>query len=228
MRMILLAAAAVALAACGSKADVAEATPADASAPETDETEVSPAPPSAAPAAAAADSAAAQKWDLPPPAWNVDTTKSRLTFTGTQTGKEFAGSFSKFAATIIFDPNNLPDSSIEVVVDMASAKTGDRQRDDALPSKDWFAVAQFPTATFTSSEIVEKGANAYEAKGILKIRDAAKDVAAPFTLTITDRAVADGTATLVRSDFGVGQGEFATGEWVGLDVKVSFHIEARR
>lgn len=161
--------------------------------------------------------------------WVVDKAKSRLEFSGTQTGKEFSGAFSDFDASIVFDPADLSAASIDVVVDTSSAKTGDRQRDAALPTPDWFSAKTFPEATFSASEIIATGDSAFEARGRLKIRDATRDFALPFTLAITgDKAVADGAATLLRTDFGVGQGEFATGQWVGLDVKVSFHIEANR
>lgn len=165
----------------------------------------------------------------PAGAWTVDKAASRLAFTATQAGKEFSGEFGEFDATIVFDPAKVEEASIEVVVDMTSAKTGDRQRDAALPTGDWFSAKSFPTATFSSSRVVDMGDGAYEAYGALKIRDAARDLMIPFTLTIEDgRATADGGVTIVRTDYGVGQGEFATGQWVGLDVKVSFHIEASR
>lgn len=161
--------------------------------------------------------------------WKVDKAASRLEFSATQNGKEFSGTFSSFDAAIDFDPEKLAAARIEVIVDTASAKTGDRQRDAALPTADWFAVKAFPKAAFSASKVVETGAGAYEARGKLTIRDASRDLALPFTLKIDgDNAVADGSITLVRTDFGVGQGEFATGEWVGLDVKVSFHISASR
>ena len=162
-------------------------------------------------------------------AWVVDTAKSLLEFTATQSGAAFTGKFGKFDAEIVLDPENLSAASIRVTVDMTSATTGDRQRDDALPSVDWFSAKAFPAATFHSSEIVSLGEGAYEARGALKIRDAEKPLVLPFTLSISgDRAVADGTISLVRTDFGVGQGEFSTDEWVGFNVGVRVHIEASR
>lgn len=161
--------------------------------------------------------------------WIVDRANSRLEFSGTQTGDAFSGAFGAFDAAIVLDPADLSAASIKVVVDITSAKTGDRQRDAALPTADWFSAKAFPKATFAASEIIAVGDGAYEARGKLTIREATRDLALPFTLAIDgDKAVADGAATLVRTDFGVGQGEFATGQWVGLDVKVSFHIEASR
>lgn len=161
--------------------------------------------------------------------WIVDKSASRLEFTATQTGKAFTGEFEKFDASIDFDPDNLEETSISVVVETGSARTGDRQRDDALPTGDWFAVKAFPEATFVSDDVVSAGDGRYEAHGALTIRETSRPLVLPFTLSIDgDRAVADGDTTLVRTDFGVGQGEFASDEWVGFDVSVAFHIEATR
>lgn len=161
--------------------------------------------------------------------WTMDETASRLEFTATQTGKAFSGSFEEFDASIVFDPDNLETATISVVIKTASARTGDRQRDGALPTNDWFAAKAFPEATFSADEVVRVGEGRYEARGALTIRGTSRPLSLPFTLAIEgDRAVADGETTLVRTDFGIGQGEFATDEWVGFDVSVAFHLEATR
>lgn len=223
MRDVLVIAIAALVAACGSKSvEPTAASPGDAS-----EVETTASIPTASPEAA---SAAKPSAAAPTAAdWAVDGAKSTLTFVGAQTGKAFSGNFGNFDAAIKFDPQDLQSSRIEVVVDMTSAKTGDRQRDDALPTADWFAVKEFPKATFASSKIVSAGNGNYEALGKLSIRGVSRDLVLPFTVAIDgDKAVADGSIPLSRPDFGVGQGEFATGQWVGLDVTVTYHIEASR
>lgn len=223
-------AGALLLAACGSKADEAAAPTGPAVAAEAAgavETASVVAESAVAPVQIADEAPAAQ--DGGPPVWSVDRANSSLTFAGVQTGKSFEGSFGDFEASIAFDPANLAESKVTVVVATASAKTGDRQRDDAMPGADWFSAKAYPKAIFESSEIVSTGVDAYEARGKLTIRGVSQDVALPFSLSISgERAVADGAVTLVRTDFGVGQGEFATGQWVGLEVTVAFHIEADR
>lgn len=163
-------------------------------------------------------------------AWTVDKAASRIEFSGTQTGKAFTGRFENFDATIVFDPADLSSARIEAVIDTGSAKTGDRQRDAALPGAEWFFSKSFPEARFVSSSVAAAGDGAYEAVGTLSIRDMEKAVTLPFTLTIADgRATAEGSVTLNRSDFGVGRGEeFLTDKWVGYDVGVSVRIEATK
>lgn len=171
----------------------------------------------------------------PPPAnvegaWIVDKDKSRIEFSGTQTGKRFTGVFERFDAVIVFDPADLASARIEAFIDTSSAKTGDRQRDSALPGAEWFSSKTFPQARFTSTSVTAKGDNAYEAAGALLIRDIEWELTLPFALTIANgRATADGALTLDRADFGIGQGEeFLTDKWVGYDVDVTVHIEAVR
>lgn len=163
-------------------------------------------------------------------AWTIDKAASRITFTGVQTGKEFTGAFDRFDADIVFDPADLPSARIEAVVETGSAKTGDRQRDAALPGADWFAVSAFPAARFESAEVVALSGGRYEAVGTLSIKGVERALRLPFSVAISGgRAVADAELTLNRSDFGIGQGEdFATDRWVGYAVKVAIHIEASR
>lgn len=177
---------------------------------------------------APAASSSSQK-NQDPNAWQVNVADSALTFVATQNDKEFEGTFSAFDADIVFDPENLADASISVSIDMESATTGDRQRDSALPGNDWFKAKEFPRAQFTATSVTQTGPGQYEAVGLLAIRDITKEITLPFSLDIAgDTASADGSVTLIRTDFGVGQGEFTTGEWVGLEVMVGVQIKATR
>jgi polyisoprenoid-binding protein YceI len=161
--------------------------------------------------------------------WTVDAAKSRLGFSGVQNGAPFQGSFGKWTAEIAFDPAHPEAGHAKVTIDLGSAKTGDTQRDSALPQAEWFDVKAFPEASFEATGFVAKGGDAYEAPGKLTIRGIGKDAVLPFTLEITgDKAVAKGHLSLVRTGFGVGQGVWATGEWVALDVGVDVDLTATR
>lgn len=163
------------------------------------------------------------------PAWKVDYAKSRLGFSGTQTGKAFEGRFEKYEAKIAFDPENPENALIDVTVDMSSARTGDRQRDAALPGSDWFKVKEFPAARYVAARVEKKADGSFIAHGNLTIRGVERSLPLPFTLQVDGKtATAKGEARLLRTDFGVGQGEFADGAWVGLDVTVTVEIRAMR
>jgi polyisoprenoid-binding protein YceI len=161
--------------------------------------------------------------------WQVDTGKSHLSFTGMQTGTPFHGSFGKWGAEIDFDPAHPEAGHVSVAIDLASATTGDTQRDSALPQADWFDVKKFPQATFEATGFTAKGGDAYETSGKLTIRGVGKDVTLPFTLTVTDdKATSKGHLSLIRTAFGIGQGAWSTGQWVALDVGIDVELTATK
>lgn len=161
--------------------------------------------------------------------WKLDPVKSQLGFSGTQTGSKFDGKFTHYDAAIIFDPDHLDASHITVTVNLASATTGDTQRDTALPGKDWFDTTQFPQAKFETTAINKQGPNAYEAVGNLTLRGVTKPLTLPFTLQIDGAtAHAVGHAKLMRDTFGVGQGPWATDQWVALEVDIDIDIIATK
>jgi polyisoprenoid-binding protein YceI len=161
--------------------------------------------------------------------WKLDAAKSQLNFSGTQTGVPFKGRFTRFSAQIDFDPDHPETSHVVVVIDLASAVTGDTQRDGALPGADWFDIGQFPQAKFVSTAIRKTGADAYAATGTLTLRGVTKPIVLPFTLTIAGNgAHAKGHLNLVRTSFAVGQGSWSSGQWVALDVGVDVDVVATR
>ncbi len=165
----------------------------------------------------------------PAPSWAVNGAQSRLGFSGKQTGTPFAGRFTRYQAAIVFDPAHPETARIAVVIDLASATTGDKQRDQALPGKDWFDIVHFPQARFVSTAVKRTGTSAYVATGNLTIRGVTKAVNLPFTLAVAgNNARARGHLQLVRSAFGIGQGTWSTGQWVALEVGVDVDIVATR
>ena len=163
------------------------------------------------------------------PNWTVDLAKSKLGFSGTQTGDPFSGSFTRYDAAIAFDPAHLEASHLAVTVDLASAATGDPQRDTALPGDDWFDIAHFPQASFVSDTIRKKPDGTYEVAGHLMLRGVTRPLTLPFALDINGTSAhAKGHATLIRTAFGVGQGQWTTGDYVALEVGVDIDIVATR
>ncbi len=165
----------------------------------------------------------------PVPAWTVDKGASHIGFQGAMNGQAFNGGFSRWDAKIAFDPVNLAGSKVAAVIDTGSAKSGDQTRDEALPTEDWFSVKVFPRATFVSRKITAAGPGRYVVQGDLTIRNATHPVTLPFTLAIAgDTAKMSGSLPLDRSAFGVGQGQFKTGDTVALKVEVNIAVTARR
>jgi polyisoprenoid-binding protein YceI len=157
--------------------------------------------------------------------WKIDAAKSRLGFTGTMAGLPFEGRFRHWEGRISFDPAEADHGRAAVTVDMSSAETGDRQRDEALPQRDWFDAKTFPNATFEAQSFRSKAGTSYEAVGTLTIRDVKKQVAMPTTIEVSGNHLhARGHLDLVRTDYGVGQGSWASGQWVALNVIATFDV----
>ncbi|GJE59410.1 YceI family protein [Methylobacterium trifolii] len=159
--------------------------------------------------------------------WQVDPAGSSIRFSGVQVGVPFTGRFQRFEAAVSFDPAKPETGSAKVLIDLTSAKTGDVQRDEAMPQKDWFDVKAEATARFEASRFVAKGDGRYDAVGTLTIRGRSKPVTLPFRLGLDGgHAHAVGHLDLVRTEFGVGQGPWASGQWVALEVGVDVDLVA--
>ncbi|KRF00348.1 polyisoprenoid-binding protein [Frateuria sp. Soil773] len=154
----------------------------------------------------------------------VQPAQSRLGFSSSFQGQSFDGSFGKWTAAISYDAANLAASKFDVTVDVASAKTGDSDRDGALPGSDFFDAAKFPQAHFVTTGFRQNGAQVI-ADGNLTLRGVTK----PVSLNVSFKpsgggATLDVDGTLKRLDFGVGGGEYADTSVIGADVKVKAHL----
>jgi polyisoprenoid-binding protein YceI len=169
----------------------------------------------AAVAAVAADTAAS---------YTADPQQSRLEFTGVQAGAEFKGVFHKFTASVEFAPDALAASHIDVQIDMNSVDSMDKDRDTTIRGKDIFDVAHMPTAHYVTKTITKTAAG-FNAIGSLTLHGVTKDVPIDFQFNPgAGGAKLSGSAKLNRLDFGVGQGDWKSTEWVGDAVKISFSL----
>jgi polyisoprenoid-binding protein YceI len=167
--------------------------------------------------------------------WVIDYDQSHITFTGTQGSEKFTGGFKKFQTNINFDPAKPAEGKITATIDIGSAFAGSAERDNALPQPDWFDSSKFPKAEFVSTSIQTAPAppamgttQCFEVSGDLTIKVISKPIALPFCLTSTgDHTHATGTITLLRNDFGIGQGQWADPVFVKNSVDVVLEVSAR-
>ncbi|MEA3141248.1 MAG: hypothetical protein QOK23_3417 [Gammaproteobacteria bacterium] len=157
------------------------------------------------------------------PRYGADPQQSRLEFTGVQAGAEFKGVFHKFTATVDFAPDALPSSRIDVQVDLNSVDTMDKDRDATIRGKDIFDVAHQPTAHYLTKSITKTPAG-FSAVGSLTLHGVTKDVPIDFQFQDSGQPKLTGSAKLNRLDFGVGQGDWKSTEWIGDAVKISFSL----
>ena len=156
--------------------------------------------------------------------YSVDPQQSRLEFAGVQAGAEFKGSFHKFGADIAFAPDALANSRIDVLIELKSVDSLDKDRDTTIRGPDIFDVAHWPTAHYVTRSFTKTAAG-YSAVGALTLRGVTKDVPIDFQFTpAAAGAKLEGSAKLKRLDFGAGQGDWKSTEWVADAVKVSFSL----
>ena len=161
--------------------------------------------------------------------WTVDKAASRLTFRASANGVAFDGVFKTWDAQIAFDPKNLKASHATVTINTGSAVTGDPTRDQMLPTADWFNVGKFAKATFVSNAITQTSPDHYLANGTLTLHGVSRPIGLPFTLTIAnDVAKMDGTTTLDRTQFNLGQGQAGGTETVAAQVSVGVKLMAKK
>lgn len=187
--------------------------------PKAEETE--PGAPTNEIAAAEATPAAAK-----PLPWTVEG-GGTLSFKADWNGNAIDGRFQRWSADIKFDPAALPQSSISVNVDLTSADTADSQRDSMLKGEDFFDATRMATARYQSTAITHVGGDRYEAQGKLTLKGVTKTVPLRFTLRIRDqKATVTGSASIDRTAFQVGTGQWSSTGEIGAQVAIAFNFTA--
>ena len=147
---------------------------------------------------------------------------STLGFSGKFQGQQFDGSFGKFDAAISYDPANLATAKFDVTVDVATAKTGDGDRDKALPTADFFDASKFPQAHYVTTGFAKDAKGNVVANGNLTLHGVTK----PVQLKVVFNPAAGGarlsvTGSLKRLAFDVGSGEYKDTSTIADDVLVN-------
>lgn len=160
--------------------------------------------------------------------WTVVPAQSRIAFTATWLGKAVPGVFRVWSAAIDFDPATPAAARIAVTIDLASAATGDKTVDGALPGADWFATGSGRSARFVASRVTGS-AGRFVASGTLTLRGRAVPVTLPFTYAVAgDTATVVGQLNLDRRRWSIGSDSDSTAEYVAFAVPVVVRVVAKR
>ncbi len=165
--------------------------------------------------------------------WTLDAAKSTLGFSVNTSQAKLDARFGSYKARISLNRDDLTKAKIVIEIDIASAKIADaRQARDltvAMVSPAWMSAAKYPKAVFTSTVLRSLGGNHYEMDGTLELHGVENELKIPFTLDIDgDTAHAAGEVVVVRTDFDIGRGSFASPANVDLEVRVMFDFTATR
>lgn len=155
----------------------------------------------------------------------ADGAAGTLEFRATQAGAKFTGAFRRFHVALDFDPVKPAAGRLDVTVETGSVDTQDGERDQILRGPDFFSIEKYPQATFHATRFERAGAG-WRATGELTIRGVKQEVPVSFTLAPAGAtSEMKGTASLKRLPFGLGQGDWASTEWIGDDVDVRFDLK---
>ena len=157
----------------------------------------------------------------------VQADKSQINFGYQQMGVSMDGSFKTFSSQLRFDPAAPQTGSATIEVDLASIDTGSAEGDEEAARKTWFNTKDFPAARFESTSVKALDGNKYEVAGKLTIKGTTKDVVVPATFKPQgDSGVFEGSLTIQRGDFSIGEGAWKAFDVVANDVVIKFRITA--
>ena len=138
-----------------------------------------------------------------------------------------SGKFGRFAAQVRFDPSRPEAAQVSIDVDTSSIDAGSDEANDEVVGKGWLNVKGFPQAHFASTAFRALGGNRYEATGRLTIKGHSQDVTAPFTFVPQGAGgTIDGSFTLKRADFSIGEGSWSDFSAVANEIQIRFHFVA--
>ena len=148
--------------------------------------------------------------------------KSGIRFISRQMGVNVEGRFRRWKANIVFVPKDLERSKADFDIELGSVDLASDELEAEIKRALWFDTAKFPVAHFASSAIRDLGGDKYEVVGQLTIKGITHDAVVPITLKkdATGNSVAEGSFTLKRLDYKIGEGHWADPDTVANDVTV--------
>jgi polyisoprenoid-binding protein YceI len=153
--------------------------------------------------------------------------QSQVIFTSKQMNVPVDGKFGKFSAVLNFDPAKPAAAKAQIDIDLTSIDAGSAEANSEVAGKGWFDVKTYPTARFVSSSVASLGGGRYEAHGQLSLKGKTRDATIGFTFSTSgNNGVFDGTLTLMRTQFGIGDGAWGDTSVVADAVPIKFHLVA--
>jgi polyisoprenoid-binding protein YceI len=157
--------------------------------------------------AGTADTAATQTASGPTTTAKVIKEKSSINFVGAKVTRDHTGKFHQFDGSI--DYQGAQPSRISFDIDLNSIETDSEQLTTHLKSPDFFDVAKYPKATFTSTSLTPAPAGSpagttHLLTGTLDLHGVQKEVRIPVKATQTAEGVrAQSEFTINRHDWGI-------------------------
>ena len=160
-------------------------------------------------------------------ALKTDAAKSNVTITFKQLNVPVDAKFKKFSAAITYDAAKPEASKANVDIDVTSFDLGDADYNKEVMKKDWFNAAQFPKASFVSSQIKAGAAGKLDVTGKLTIKGKTTDVSFPLSVKKDgSNQVFEGVLPIKRLTYNIGEGEWKDTSMVADEVAIKFRVVA--
>lgn len=144
----------------------------------------------------------------------------------------FVGKFNEFDASLDFDPENIEDAALEVVINTASLDVNIPEFEEELRGDNWFDVATYPQAVFRTTSFVESiDEDTFVFEGDLTLLGETAPVVLEINfhgggrnfLTRSYTVGFSGSASFLRSDYGLDRfTSFGVGDEIELEIHVEF------
>lgn len=153
--------------------------------------------------------------------------KSAVTFVFRQMNVPVEGRFKRFKGLLGFDPAKPANARAEIELDLAGIDAGSAEANDEVAGKLWFNTKVYPTARFVASSIKPLGNSRFEVTGKMSIKGRTRDASALAAFRQEgSSAVFEGSFTLNRADYAIGEGVWADFGTVANEVQVRFRLVA--
>jgi polyisoprenoid-binding protein YceI len=155
----------------------------------------------------------------------TDPAKSSITATFRQMNVPVDAKFGKFNAQIAYDDAKPETSRASVDIDVSSFDLGDPDYNKEVLKKEWFNAAQFPKASFVSTQIKPLAAGKLDVTGKLTIKGKTSDVRFPLSMKKEGGSdIFEGALPIKRLNYNIGEGEWKDTSMVADEVTIKFRI----
>lgn len=157
----------------------------------------------------------------------ADAADSDISFDFAIERSHFTGHFTEFEVEYCWQDNAPETGLISVLVNMASARTGNKDLDIGMQDKQALNADAFPVATWQTQSIIKQG-DKYQAQGELTIRGISQLESGTFRLEpIANNWRLTGQSQLKRLDYKLGIGEFADTAFIPEVVIIKFDFKLK-
>lgn len=163
--------------------------------------------------------------------WELDPGQSVVYFKYSYGAEPFQGEFRNIQATFDIDPLRPSSCDFQVNIPINDIFVDSPEVLDYLLDYELFDVDTWPMASFKAENCAVESANSFTSEGTLTIRDQTNPLTFPFNL---DVETCDGQVcfhltsevTILRLDYGVGQGYWANTAEVPNEVAIEVDVYA--